>query len=88
MPSPQAGLFHFDYQENGERSRTHLRIDPDGSGLLFVNASRIMHLNPTAALMAYFILQNTPHDKAIQSLSKAFDATKEQLSIDYAQTSY
>ncbi len=86
MPSPQAGLFHFDYQENGERSRTHLRIDPDGSGLLFVNASRIMHLNPTAALMAYFILQNTPDDKAIQSLAKAFDVTREQLSIDYAQT--
>ncbi len=84
--SPKTGLFHFDYQANGERSRTHLRIDPDGSGLLFVNASRIMHLNPTAARMAFFILQNTPPDEAIRSFMKSYAVSKDQLLIDYAQT--
>jgi radical SAM protein with 4Fe4S-binding SPASM domain len=83
---PKAGLFHFDYQDNGERSRVHLRIDPDGSGLLIVNASRIVHLNPTATLMAYFILQKTPEEVAIRSINKVFDATAEQLNTDYTQT--
>jgi radical SAM protein with 4Fe4S-binding SPASM domain len=84
---PKAGLFHFDYQENGERSRVHLRIDPDGSGLLMVNASRVMHLNPTATRMAYFILQNIPIDVAVRALTKSFVVTKDQLITDYTQTS-
>jgi radical SAM protein with 4Fe4S-binding SPASM domain len=83
---PKAGLFHFDYQENGERSRVHLRIDPDRNGLLLVNASRIMHLNPTATLMAYFILQNISQDEAIKFLTKTFDETKDQIINDYTQT--
>jgi radical SAM protein with 4Fe4S-binding SPASM domain len=83
---PKSGIFHFDYQEHGERSRVHLRIDPDGSGLLLVNASRIMHLNPTAAIMAYLILQKIPQESAIFSLSKAFDASHDQIIADYTQT--
>lgn len=83
--SPKPGLLHFDYQENGERSRIHLRVDPDGSGLLLVNASKIMHLNPTATLMAHFILQKTPQDLAINSLTKTFDVAVDQITNDYAQ---
>jgi radical SAM protein with 4Fe4S-binding SPASM domain len=83
---PKSGLFHFDYQEQGERSRVHLRIDPDGSGLLLVNASRILHLNPTAAVMAYLILQKTPQAAALRSLSREFDASNDQILADYTQT--
>jgi hypothetical protein len=83
---PKSGLFHFDYQEHGERSRIHLRIDPDGSALLLVNASRIMHLNPTATAMVYLILHKTPQKTAIDSLSRAFDAPTVQILDDYTQT--
>lgn len=82
---PKQGLYHFDFQEIGERSRIHLRIDPDGSGLLIVNANRIVHLNPTAALMAFLILQKSPHNQAIRKLTKAFAVTAAQASVDYAQ---
>jgi radical SAM protein with 4Fe4S-binding SPASM domain len=84
--SPKTGLYHFDYQENGERSRVHLRIDPDRSGLLIVNASRVMHLNPTATIMAYLILKNFSQDAAVKSLAKSFEVTKDQINADYAQT--
>ena len=80
---PKSGLFHFDYQENGERSRIHLRMDPDGSGLLLINASRILHLNPTAVLLTYMILQNTNRDQSIGILTKTFDVSPDQASNDY-----
>ena len=83
---PKPGLFHFEYLETGSRSRIHLRIDPDGNGLLIVNANRIMHLNPTASLMAYFILQKIPQDVAISKLTRTFDASGDQIIADYAQT--
>jgi hypothetical protein len=38
-------LEHYERRRLGERSRIHLRIDGDGSGILLVNASRVMHLN-------------------------------------------
>ena len=83
---PKSGIFHFDFQENGERSRVHLRIDPDNSGLLIVNASKIVHLNPTAVVMAYLILQNTTREKAIQILTKTFDVSSDQALNDYTHT--
>jgi len=85
IPLPKPGLFHFDYQENGERSRVHLRIDPDGSGLLIVNASRIMHLNPTAAIMADLILRKIPQEAALSTLARSYEVSADQLLIDYTQ---
>lgn len=77
------GLYHFDYLERGERSRVHLRIDADRSGLLIVNASRVMHLNPTAAVMAFLLLQKTPQEAAIKSLAGSYNASKAQIIDDY-----
>ncbi len=82
---PQQGIYHFTFQENNNKSRIHLRIDPDGNGLLIINANRIIHLNPTASLMAYLILQKTQHEQAIKIFTSAFDVSKEQTENDYAQ---
>jgi radical SAM protein with 4Fe4S-binding SPASM domain len=79
------GLYHFSFQEDGERARVHLRIDPDGSGLLMVNANRIIHLNPTAALITHLILQKATPEHALDTLTKTFDVSREQASLDYAQ---
>jgi radical SAM protein with 4Fe4S-binding SPASM domain len=56
IDNPKSGLFHYRIEGEDEKSRVHLRLDPDGHGTLIVNANRIMHLNPTAAWMAKMIL--------------------------------
>jgi hypothetical protein len=56
-------LEHYERQRLGERSRIHLRIDGDGSGILLVNASRVMHLNPTAAFMAKLALREVKRNR-------------------------
>src|SRR6188474_530250 len=61
-------IFHFSRENESERSRIHLRIDPDGSGTLIVNANRVMHLNPTAALMAWMILEEKTKEESIQAV--------------------
>ncbi len=66
-----------------EQSRIHLRIDPDGSGLLLVNASRVMHLNPTATLMANLALNKTPEHQAVKTLQKQYAVSKNQALEDY-----
>lgn len=65
----KAGLYHFRRSEGQNKSRLHLRVDPDGTGTLVINASSILHLNPTAALIAFHHLQESD-PKTIQSMVK------------------
>jgi radical SAM protein with 4Fe4S-binding SPASM domain len=78
-----AALYHYDIQSPGERSRVHLRIDADGSGLVLVNANRVMHVNPSAAFMARLALENTPAERAIEAICKAYQVSAEQAKSDY-----
>jgi radical SAM protein with 4Fe4S-binding SPASM domain len=78
-------LYHYERQSLGERSRIHLRLDADGSGLLLVNASRVMHLNPTAALMARLDLEETPQAQAIAQIRRRYQVSAEQAINDYTQ---
>jgi radical SAM protein with 4Fe4S-binding SPASM domain len=78
-------LYNYTYEEAGERSRIHLRVDEDGRGILLVNASRVMHLNPTAALMAYLALQKVSEDKAVRVVMHRYDVSVAQAYNDYAQ---
>jgi radical SAM protein with 4Fe4S-binding SPASM domain len=72
VKSPLPGIYHYLWEGVNEKSRIHLRLDPDGHGTLIVNASRVMHLNPTAALMAFFLLEKTPEQKAIAAITERY----------------
>ncbi|HLA98936.1 MAG TPA: radical SAM protein [Anaerolineales bacterium] len=81
---PAAGLYHYIREANGERSRIHLRLDEDRSGLLLVNANRVIHLNPTAALIAFLVLENVPTPEALSTLTQVYNVSPTQASEDYA----
>lgn len=78
-------LLHYDRLSTGEHAHIHLRLDPDGSGSILVNASRLMHLNPTAAFMAHSILEAIPEEQAIKSITRHYHVSSEQASSDYIQ---
>ncbi len=82
---PKAGVYHFLRETQEEKSRIHLRIDEDGSGTLIVNANRIFHFNPTAASMAYLLLNRATEANAVRSLKKRFAISAEHARQDYAQ---
>jgi len=79
---PQSGLYHYRVNDADERSRVHLRLDPDGHGTLIVNANRVMHLNPTAALMAYLALEKVDGSAAVQTIRKKYRVSKTQALAD------
>ncbi len=80
--TPQSGLYHYRHAGVDEKSRLHLRLDPDGHGTLIVNANRILHLNPTAALMAYFILEQTSEKEAVRLVRKEYHVSAAQALAD------
>jgi radical SAM protein with 4Fe4S-binding SPASM domain len=77
-----ANLYHYAIENPGEKSRVHLRMDADGHGTLVVNANRVMHLNPTAALMAYLILEGKKEDEIVREVSKKYKVKSGQVTSD------
>jgi radical SAM protein with 4Fe4S-binding SPASM domain len=79
---PLPGIYHFLHQSPENKVRIHLRIEPGGQGSLLINASRIYHLNATAALMAYFILSGYPENVILQTLVAHFRTQVAQVKAD------
>lgn len=73
------GSFHYQSTGNGDEPyRLHLRINPDGQGLLIVNASTVLHLNQTAAEYAYYIVNQVPKPQAAQKVAKRYQVSTDQ----------
>ena len=56
--------------------RLHLRLEPDGEGILIVNAKTVLHLNQTAAEMAYHLVKNTPETDALALIAHRYHVPK------------
>jgi radical SAM protein with 4Fe4S-binding SPASM domain len=82
LPSP--GVYHYLREDAGQKVRLHLRIEPDGFGVLLVNAARVYHFNPTAAFMAYLFLQGSTEDQAVNGLTHLYNVPTAQAHLDYS----
>ncbi|MFN3741969.1 MAG: PqqD family peptide modification chaperone [Anaerolineales bacterium] len=88
-PQPRAfplapGLYAYRYESDGEKSHLHLRVDAQGNGTLLVNASRIYHFNPTAALMAWAILEGKSEKEQVDLLTATYAVTRHRAARDLA----
>ena len=85
VENPKSGLYHYIREDEHEKSRVHLRVDPDGVGTLIVNANRVMHLNPTAALMAYLTLENVDDKQATRIIQQKYRVSQLQAQTDLSE---
>jgi hypothetical protein len=78
------GIFHYQAPADAPVPyRLHLRLEPDGSGLLIVNASTILHLNQTAAELAYHLVKQTPEDQLVAEISNRYRVNREHARQDF-----
>jgi organic radical activating enzyme len=78
------GLYHYQAPlEDARNYRLHLRIEPDGSGLLVVNASTVLHLNQTAAEYAFHLVKMTPEEETAQAIAHRYRVSKTQAAEDF-----
>ena len=80
QPLPE-GLYHL--QADGKPLRVHLRLRKDGTGLLILNASTILHLNPTAAEYAYHYIKGTSSEEAAKMIAARYRIGRVQALEDY-----
>ncbi|MCP4358737.1 MAG: radical SAM protein [Chloroflexi bacterium] len=80
------GLYHYMQDHDGLYTRFHLRVEPDGRGMLLANASAAARLSPTGALMAKGLLDKQPEDEIVKSIKSRFKgATPEIIQADLQQ---
>ena len=78
------GMYVFHSPPDAEAPyRLHLRIEPNGSGILVINASTVLHLNQTAVEYAYHIIQGTELEYIIQEVSRRYQVEADQVSQDF-----
>jgi hypothetical protein len=78
------GMYHYQTPEDAEYPyRLHLRLEPDGNGVLLVNASTVLHLNQTAAEYAYYLVQDMPEDQAAKEIARRYRVSGKQALQDY-----
>lgn len=83
QPLP-AETLHFQSAPDEPAYRLHLRLQKDGSGILIVNASTVMHLNPTAAEYASHMIKGTPPEEAARSIAKRYRVGTDIALRDYS----
>lgn len=80
---PETGLYTYRFESGGARGRIHLRIEDDSSGVLFIDVTDVVHLNPTATTMAKLALDGIPFAAAHRRLMGLVDRVdKEVLALD------
>ena len=79
-----AGVYHFEKKTPDSKSRIHLRVEADGNGLMLVNANRAFHLNPTATLMAFHMLQDQKQAEIIKSVISSYHVTRKEAEKDFS----
>jgi len=75
-------IYHYLRENTDEKSRIHLRVDPDGNGTLIVNASSVMHLNPTATFMAWLTLEHKTKEESVRAMRSRYAVSKQQAESD------
>lgn len=79
------GTYHYLRVSGESKKRIHLRVEGDGSAVLIINASRLYHLNPSAALMARMLLDEKPDAEIIRRLCAIFNVKRIQAESDYQE---
>jgi hypothetical protein len=77
------GTFHLQTTLEGTPYRLHLRLHEDGTGLLIVNASTVLQLNPTAAEYAYHLVQGSTPEQAAKEIASRYRVSKGLALEDY-----
>jgi len=79
------GLYHFTRDADGFLSRFHLRVEPDGSGLLVANASAVCRLSASGVFMAHAMLNGETAAAIVPQLARQFrNVSGERVRADYA----
>ena len=81
-----AGIYSYQTPTDAvPQYRLHLRLEANGSAVLIVNASTVLHLNQTAAEFVYHFIRKTPLDELTHQVTRRYRISREEALKDYQE---
>ncbi len=77
------GTHHLQTMQDEKPYRVHLRLQKDGSGVLIINASTVLQLNPTAAECAFHFIKGTAPEDAAEQIAARYRINKKSALEDF-----
>lgn len=84
VPLP-TGTYHLQTMLDERPCRLHLRLHGDGTGILIVNASTVLQLNPTAAEYAFHFVKGASAEDAAKQISARYRVGRDIALQDYKE---
>ena len=80
----------YTYRGKGEFAKMslQLRIEPDGRGVMVINANTVLHLNETASAYAYFFMQGMPQSHFLKKIRRIYRVSTAKAKEDYEKLVY
>jgi radical SAM protein with 4Fe4S-binding SPASM domain len=87
---PKVPVGRYTYRGEGDFRglALQLRVEPDGNGLLVINANTVLFLNETSTAYAYFLMQGLTTDEVISEIRRIYQVKKRQARLDYDKLVY
>jgi len=79
----KSGLYHHRADGEFKGLRLHLRVERDGTGVLIVNASRVLFLNRTATEHVHLFIHGKNEDEVVKEMQKKFKVDRETALKDH-----
>ncbi len=88
-PAPvESGLYHYQRESDGTYTRFHLRVEPDGQGMLLANATAAARLSPPGVMMAYQLLNGRSPETVFKDVKAGYrGADSDTVQADIAKVS-
>jgi len=65
-----------------------LRIQPDGRGVMVINANTVLHLNETASAYTYYLMQGAPESEVLKQIRRMYRVNAAKAKADYEKLVY
>jgi len=88
--APKVPQGRYTYRGRGDFTglALQLRVEPDGQGLLVINANTVLYLNESAAAHAFFFMQGMTTDEAVKKIRHMYRVDKKTAREDHERLIY
>ncbi len=88
VPKIPQGRYMYRGKGNFIGLALQLRVEPDGTGLLIINANTVLYLNETATAHAFFFMQGVTTDEAVKKIRRIYRINKKTAQIGHEKLIY
>ena len=87
-PKIPVGRYTYRGKDRFAGMALQLRVEPDGRGLLVINANTVLYLNETATAHAYFFMQGMSTEEAVKSVRRIYRVKEDVARKDHERIIY